>query len=95
MVPEDWERIKQVFSGALGVSADVRDAYVLGACGDRRDLRDAVVELLAAHGDASSTFLEPAGLLFDAPWLFRSGDRVAGRFTVVGPDRPRGDGRSL
>jgi len=83
MAPDDWDRIKHVFSGALGVSADVRDAYVLAACPDRPDLRDAVADLLAAHGEASTTFLEPGALLFDAPWLFRPGDRVADRFTVA------------
>jgi len=83
MTPDDWERIKHVFSGALSVPADVREVYVLEACGGRADLRDAVTNLLAAHNEASNTFLEPAGILFDAPWLFRGGDRVAGRFTVI------------
>jgi serine/threonine protein kinase len=84
MNPEDWERIKRVFSAALGVAAEARDAYVHEACADRPDLADAVNELLAANYEASSTFLEPGGgLLFDAPWLFRPGDRVAERFEIV------------
>ena len=82
MVPDDWDRIKQIFSGALGVTADLRDAYIEEACDGNAALREAVAELLAANAEASSTFLEPGAMLVDVPWLFRAGDRVAGRFAV-------------
>jgi len=82
---QDWEQIKNVFSTALGTPADRRDAYLREACADRPELLDAVTELLSAHYDASSSFLEPGALLFDAPWLFRPSDQVAGRFNVVRP----------
>jgi eukaryotic-like serine/threonine-protein kinase len=83
MVPDDWELIKRIFTGALAVAPDLRDAYVVAQCGGRTEIQSAVTELVAAHSEASSTFLEPAGLLFDAPLLLRAGDRVANRFEIL------------
>ena len=83
MNPEDWSRIKQVFSAALALPAGERDAYVRAASTDRPGLREAVDELLRAHYGASQSFLEPGSVLLSAPWLFREGDCVAQRFTVV------------
>src|SRR5688500_9486548 len=83
MNPEDWNRIKQVFSAALALPAAERDAYVRTASLDRPGLREAVDELLRAHYGASQSFLEPGSVLLSAPWLFREGDCVAQRFTVI------------
>jgi hypothetical protein len=35
MTPENWERIKLVFSSALGVPASERDTYVSRECAGR------------------------------------------------------------
>jgi tetratricopeptide (TPR) repeat protein/TolB-like protein/tRNA A-37 threonylcarbamoyl transferase component Bud32 len=83
MTPGDWERIKQIFSAALSVPSPERDAYVRSACGDAADVLRAVSDLLRAHYDASKSFLEPRTIVFAAPWLFREGDRVASRFSIV------------
>jgi eukaryotic-like serine/threonine-protein kinase len=85
MPPQDWNQIKQVFSAALGLPPEQRAAYVESACEEREDIKLAVEELLRAHLEASQTFLEPSSLRLASAWLFREGDRVAGRFTVVKP----------
>jgi TolB-like protein/tetratricopeptide (TPR) repeat protein len=83
MPPQDWNQIKQVFSAALNVPPGEREAYLASACEGRGDVREAVEELLRAHYDASQTFLEPSSIVLAASWLFREGDRVAGRFKVI------------
>jgi len=42
MSPEDWERVKQIFSAALNVPASHRDAYLRLACGQHAEIRAAV-----------------------------------------------------
>lgn len=81
----DWEAIKDVFAAAAAMPASARDAYVEAACGERPDVARAVRDLLAAHDDASSGFLEPGSLALRAAWLFRTGDLVAGRFRITRP----------
>ena len=83
MTPADWDRIKQIFSSALNVPSAEREAHVRALCGANDEVRGAVDELLRAHQDASKTFLEPKTIVFAAPWLFREGDRVANRFSVI------------
>lgn len=83
MTPADWDRIKQIFSSALNVPAAERDAHVCALCGGDEEVRGAVDELLRAHQDASKTFLEPKTIVFAAPWLFREGERIANRFSVI------------
>jgi serine/threonine-protein kinase len=85
MTPENWERIKQLFSSALGLPADERAAYLATSCEGQPELRDAVLELLTANTEASNSFLDPGGLVLDVPWLFRPGDSIAARFAVVRP----------
>lgn len=83
MDPREWEKIKQVFTAALGVPGPERDAYLDRACGGAPAIRSAVDELLSAHYEASTHFLEPDSFVFDAPWLFAEGDRVGGRYLVI------------
>jgi eukaryotic-like serine/threonine-protein kinase len=80
---QDWNQIKQLFSAALSVPPQDRDAYLTSACEGKPELRLAVDELLRAHNDASHTFLEPSSIVLAASWLFREGDRVAARFRVT------------
>jgi serine/threonine protein kinase len=83
MPTQDWNRIKQVFSAALSVAPPERDAYLKSACAGSPEVRRAVDELLRAHLEASQTFLEPSSIILATSWVFREGDRVAGRFTVL------------
>ena len=83
MPTQDWNRIKLVFSAALGVAPSERDAYLESACDGSPEVRRAVEELLRAHIEASQTFLEPSSIVLATSWVFREGDRVAGRFKVL------------
>jgi tetratricopeptide (TPR) repeat protein len=83
MNPEDWNRIKQVFTAALAAAAEDRVRLVRDGCAGRPDLQEAVEELLRAHFGASRSFLAPGSLVLPAPWLLDEHDRVAGRFRVV------------
>jgi serine/threonine protein kinase len=85
MTPEHWERIKELFSSALSRPADERGPYLARECDGQPEIRDAVLELLTANTDASNSFLDPGGLVLDVPWLFRPGDSIAARFTVLRP----------
>ena len=96
MAPDDWERIKQIFSAALGVPADAREAYVSGRL--RRNARPCATPSPSCSPPTPrrrARSSSPAACSFDAPWLFRAGDRVAGRFDRQSRDRARRDGRSL
>ena len=83
MNPEDWNQIKQVFSAALGAPAGGARCVPAQPGRRRPGLRRAVDELLRAHYGASQHFLEPGSVVLSAPWLFRDGDSVAGRFKVI------------
>src|SRR5689334_16333951 len=85
MTPEDWERIKDLFASALSRPPEDRAAHLAKECEGQPELRDAVLELLAANAEASNSFLDPGGLVLDVPWLFRPGDSIAARFTVLRP----------
>ncbi|HYK89834.1 MAG TPA: protein kinase [Acidobacteriota bacterium] len=60
MNPEQWERLKGLFSEALSRPADVRDSFVGKACGRDHELRAEVLRLLAAHERAGSYLSNPA-----------------------------------
>jgi TolB-like protein/Tfp pilus assembly protein PilF len=57
MTPEQWARVKTVFSGAVDQPPDRRTAYVAERCAGDDALLTAVTRLLAAH-DRSGTFLD-------------------------------------
>jgi TolB-like protein/tRNA A-37 threonylcarbamoyl transferase component Bud32/Flp pilus assembly protein TadD len=85
MTPDAWERIKDLFASALSRPPEDRAAHLAKECEGQPELRDAVLELLAANAEASNSFLDPGGLVLDVPWLFRPGDSIAARFTVLRP----------
>ena len=84
MTEPEWERLKQIFAAALNVPREHRPRYVEGACPEPA-MRASVLELLAAHDQASTSFLEPGTLGFGTPWLFAVGNRISDRFRIVRP----------
>jgi serine/threonine protein kinase len=97
--PEQWERLKSVFSEALARPVNVRDSFVGEACGRDHELKAEVQRLLAAYERAGSHLSKPAvAVLCDAstssldvsspaasiaPCL-DPGTILAGKFLIVG-----------
>ena len=63
MNAERWRRIDALFDEALGLPPERRSAFLDQACGDDRELREAVERLIAADADAHTTFLERPPLI--------------------------------
>jgi serine/threonine-protein kinase len=62
---ERWNEIDALFDAALNLPPEERAAFLDGACGDDRDLREVIERLIAADEDAK-TFLErPPLVLID------------------------------
>jgi serine/threonine protein kinase len=55
-----WERVKEIFSGALEREPALRDAFLAEVCGDDGPLRAEVDSLLEAHDDAGELLSQPA-----------------------------------
>ena len=55
-----WDRVKHLFQAALDRRPDKRSAFLDGACGDDRQLRNEVDSLLLAHEAAGSFAERPA-----------------------------------
>ena len=55
--PANWERIQEIFAGALAVALDQRGSYVAKECGGDHVMREQVELLLASH-DRARSFLE-------------------------------------
>jgi serine/threonine protein kinase/tetratricopeptide (TPR) repeat protein len=72
---QQWEKIKEVFGGALECNASGRAAFLDQACGDDRSLRQEVESLIKAHESSSNLWQYP----------LRPGppDNIEGRF--IGP----------
>jgi serine/threonine protein kinase len=70
-----WEKIKEVFGGALECNASERAAFLDQACGDDRSLRQELESLIKAHESSSNLWQYP----------LRPGppDNIEGRF--IGP----------
>jgi serine/threonine protein kinase/Tfp pilus assembly protein PilF len=88
--PEHWERLRQLFHGALGRPASDRDAYLKEACGNDPTLLAEINRLFTAHDEAGA-FLEPpaAEVLVSSrvadskqPMSLAPGDRL-GAYEVV------------
>ncbi len=59
MTPERWERVSEVFEGALGCEPEARKAYLARACAEDAELEAEVAALLEEH--------ERAGGFLDTP----------------------------
>lgn len=56
-----WQEIDQLFTEALGLPEDQREAFLKNACGDDEELRRAAEELLAQDGELDSFLERPLG----------------------------------
>jgi serine/threonine protein kinase len=72
---QQWEKIKEVFGGALERNASERAAFLDQACGDDRSLRQEVESLIKAHESSSN--------LWQHSPRPGSPDNIEGRF--IGP----------
>jgi eukaryotic-like serine/threonine-protein kinase len=80
MIPERWDRIKDMLNRAMQLAPDERSVFLDSACSDA-SLRQEVESLLE-HAQARSSFLEPAALVeANAPSAYSAG-ATAG--TVIG-----------
>ena len=57
MNPEKWQRVKQVFDGALACESDAQSRYIKEACQGDPDVLSEVETLLDHHRQANSQFL--------------------------------------
>jgi serine/threonine protein kinase/tetratricopeptide (TPR) repeat protein len=77
-----WQRVKQVFAGAIERGPGERPAFLEQACGGDVALRREVESLIAAHGQAAS-FLDSPAVGSGAPEVQWLGRRI-GAYRVVG-----------
>lgn len=73
MTPERWQRIDEVFQGAMDLPPGQRGAYLDHQCADDADLRAQVDSLLAADG---SDLIQAAVGAAAASWSTGEGDSV-------------------
>jgi eukaryotic-like serine/threonine-protein kinase len=77
--PGTWQRVREIFEGAVAIPPERRPSFVAAACGSDVRLREQVDRLLASH-DRANTFLEqPAITLAEE----QAGIDLAGR--RIGP----------
>ena len=80
-MPENWDRLQELFGAALDRNAEQRGAFVAEACGGDRALQARLEELLVAHQEAQQIpeFLTPD----DTSW-----SEVLEEVTDTPPDAP-------
>ena len=84
MQADRWERLNDVFHGALAVEPSRRATYLADACGADSDLRHEAEALIAAH-EHSSGFIETPVIAVNSIWP-ELGDAISpGR--LIGPYR--------
>jgi Tol biopolymer transport system component/serine/threonine protein kinase len=82
MTPERWQRVKEIFQGALDRAPGERSAFLAGACGKDETLQREVESLIASH-EQTGTFIDVpayeavAELLTEDPAELRPGQRIA------------------
>ncbi len=59
MTPEEWAKVKELFSAALEIDASRRGAFLRDACGDNDVLRAELESLLASHDHPASIVETP------------------------------------
>ena len=58
-----WQRVREVFEGAVALPPERRASFVAAACGGDDQLQEQVVRLLASH-ERADTFLERPAIAF-------------------------------
>ena len=54
MTPEMWERLKPLFDAAIEKPEEERTSFMDTACGDDRELRDALEQLVSANRNSTN-----------------------------------------
>jgi len=73
MTPERWQKVEEIFQGALDLPETERPSALANACAGDLELQRETTSLLKAH-DAAVDFLEESVLELDADVLIREGD---------------------
>jgi predicted ATPase len=82
MNPERWQRVKQIFEGALELPPERRASHVRECCAPDAELQREVESLLTSHGMAAG-FLEHSGVAAGSPPEQEIPERF-GRYEVAG-----------
>jgi serine/threonine protein kinase/tetratricopeptide (TPR) repeat protein len=81
MTAEEWEQVKTVFEAACELPQEDRTVFVNQACGDRRVVREMVLELLA-NNESSKSAAAAERPISRVPVLPEK-ELIAGRFRIV------------
>src|SRR5687768_11419872 len=86
-VDERWERLQDLFSRAVELPENEREAFVTSATGDDKDLRDELLELLACDtGRSTGPLTHALGAAIDATTRDRRKalvGRIVGNYKLV------------
>jgi serine/threonine protein kinase/Tol biopolymer transport system component len=80
--PQRWQRVKEIFDGALARQGDERAAFLDRACDGDADVRDEVESLLRSYEVAGSFMEAPAVAHADLEQKLTPGQRV-GHYQIV------------
>jgi len=67
--PQNWQRVKEIFQGALERKGDERESFLEQQCGDQAALRSEVESLLSSY--------EVAGSFMESPAVAQAADSLA------------------
>ena len=89
MTPELWQRLKPLFHAALEQQSEDRAAFIDAACGDDKELKKNLEQLIEAEQQGTQTVDAPLANVngsFDA-WSarFQPGELILGRFRILHP----------
>ncbi len=73
---EHWEEVWSIFEAAIALPPEQRLAYAAEACGDRAEIKQAVIGMLAADGEVG-TILDQPPVVDDQPVWMPQGDIAA------------------
>ena len=89
MTPELWQRLKPLFHAALKEGTGDRTAFIDAACGEDKELKIHLEQLIEAEQQSTGSLDAPlvnfSGLFDGADARFQSGELVLGRFRIVRP----------
>ena len=83
MTPEQWQSAKEVFARAVDQPVAARARFVAEACGSNQELRDEIISLLAAYGEADNV-LEKHAINLNVELADRTFEgRVFGQYRII------------
>src|SRR5215217_4473086 len=75
--PQRWQRVKEIFEGALERHGAERETFLIHECGDETDMRKEVESLLRSY--------EVAGSFMESPAVAQAADTLAGDQQKLSP----------